>query len=143
MKKLLIFLFIVPILVHGQIITERGNWVSLAGAAGDTISSIDDQDTLQYRAHIDGQAGAWTDVTETAAYITSAEKTAETVQRYSLAEESGWGWMQHLELRIKNASETVTAKMIFVAGCDGAISVHVVPDTAATYVKYTFKVGGN
>ena len=149
MKKLLLLL-LVPIFVVGQakMISLNGGYVTLYGTANDTISNITKQDTLSWRKWIDGQSGSWHDVTGGDAYITAAEKTGETNQEYTMADEDYWTSCQWIEFAINSGDtasvgDILSGQGIVASHLKGAITVIVCPDTSGTNTTYTIKVGGN
>lgn len=134
-KIIFILLFVIPLMAQRQ--TYFVADLSISGS--DTISNITNQDTVLYRLAIESAWGLWQTLTN---YITAAEKTGETSQRYVLADELAWGWAEYIEFKIESGASVITSHSHNIGGLLGALSIHITPDTTGTNTIYTFKLGG-
>lgn len=137
MKKIILILLFIATAAIGQ-----NNYFTqtLWGAAADTIDNITKQDTLYYRAWIDGTAGTWHAMSN---YISASEKTSETNQEYNFSDDSNWLWAEYFEFKIVSGADYILSGTVTGAWLRGAVSGILIPDTSGTHTKYTMKIGGN
>ena len=108
-----------------------------AGVTADTVGSITSADSVEVQ--ID-PAFPWillTEVVEDTAMITGYDKVNEQPVLFRLAGESWWTQVPEMRFRIYSTNEdTVTSNWIRTGDLQGAITLHVKPDTVGSYTDY-------
>lgn len=145
MKTIILFLMFIGFACYGQAPWSEENIF----AATDSIPNITTADTIDWRlvSHDNTPATTWNAITGMT--ISATNKTSEQTVVISISAETGWGWGEYLEIRIRNTAAIVSPKKKFKIGrTNGAVTLFVTADTtengANDYVRYVNSdIGGN
>ena len=142
MRSIILIIVLLSSFGMGQYSKQVINEDPFANSGENTIKRITGIDTVYWRADVGKGVNptSWNMFSNT---ITATEKTTESTQEYSLADESEWKWYQGIQFKIEQGDSVITSAWVNIGNTRGAITFAVKLDTSGTTTMYITRLGGN
>jgi len=139
MRYTVVFLLLFASFVFGQNTGNKNIEVLIfTGVSGDTIASLTSSDSVECQLY--SSSAPWKLLTQSVndtALITADDKSAEQMVQFVLAKETWWTQTPMVRFRIYSTGvDTCTSNWIPVPSLNGALTLHIKPDTSGTNVDY-------